>query len=407
MSKLLTTTKFHIPPRLLRALQAIRLTVHEDKVKALQIQVKSARKKRKRKDDPVEAMMMEANMEADKMSKLRFQGNALQEIALIYFRILKAKIGFVLLPVALEGLGKITHLINLDTVMDLLGHLRNLLELQPSPPLEVRCLSIHCALQTLTGAGEVLKMDDNVYLLHLQAVMREVPVTFQYWQQLLECIEMSLLKRRIESLEIVLTFVRLLLINALHHLDGIADILLAMMHNVLLRYPRLRQRMLEQWSLLLTTKSGSNNKSQPMVEEEDKVEDLAMQGLRDGTSIIDRLGQRTTEEENLGDGSFALAVIKGYPDRKYSRIVDIIISKEIAPLPCQPSDVRKRTAFSLAEDDDEEKDVEDTKHGQRRKGYAAKKRKTEYAQAHSQKGKKKGKGGPGQKSGGGNKKQRK
>jgi nucleolar complex protein 3 len=86
MSKVLTATKYDIPERLLRCLQSVKLTVHEDKVKALQMKVKSDRKKRKRNEDGVEAMMLEANMETEKLAKQRFQGNSLQEVALIYFR---------------------------------------------------------------------------------------------------------------------------------------------------------------------------------------------------------------------------------------------------------------------------------------------------------------------------------
>ncbi|RYH23408.1 hypothetical protein EON65_17885 [archaeon] len=86
LSKILTATKYIIPERLLRCLQFIKLTVHADKVKSLQQQVKSQRKKRRRTHDSVEAMMLEASQEADKLARQRFQGNSLQEIALIYFR---------------------------------------------------------------------------------------------------------------------------------------------------------------------------------------------------------------------------------------------------------------------------------------------------------------------------------
>lgn len=35
------------------------------------------------------------------------------------YRVIKMKVGFTLMPVALEGLGRISHLINIDTVEDL------------------------------------------------------------------------------------------------------------------------------------------------------------------------------------------------------------------------------------------------------------------------------------------------
>ena len=34
-------------------------------------------------------------------------------------RVIKMKVGFALMPIALEGLGRISHLINIDTVEDL------------------------------------------------------------------------------------------------------------------------------------------------------------------------------------------------------------------------------------------------------------------------------------------------
>ena len=82
----------------------------------------------------------------------RRQADSLKELVLIYFRILKNKIGFKLLPVALEGLARLTHLINMDTVMDLLAVLKRLLECNtPVTPLDVRLHCAFCALRTLSG----------------------------------------------------------------------------------------------------------------------------------------------------------------------------------------------------------------------------------------------------------------
>ena len=38
---------------------------------------------------------------------------------LLFIRVIKMKVGFTLMPIALEGLGRISHLINIDTVEDL------------------------------------------------------------------------------------------------------------------------------------------------------------------------------------------------------------------------------------------------------------------------------------------------
>lgn len=337
VSKVLTTAKFDIPERLLRVLQAVKLTVHEDKVKALQIKVKSDRKKRKRNQDSVEAMMLEANVEADKLQRQRYQGNSLQEIALIYFRVLKAKVGFGLLPAALEGLGKITHLINLDTVHDLLTNLRHLLALEPKPPVEVRLLCVHCALQTLTGPGEELKVDLEPYVAHLLAILKEIPWTFTYWPALIEALEMVLIKKRLENAERVQLIVRLLLIHTCHRLEDIGAIILSFLHNILLRYPRIRSAAQENWRLdaRATTTDGRWTVTE---EEEEKVEDLAMQGLRDGSATAKTPPGHISEQDELGNGSLALALIQGYPDPKYKRMVEIVLSKDIAPLPYRASD---------------------------------------------------------------------
>lgn len=332
ISKVLAATKYTIPDRLLRCLQAIKLTVHEDKVKALQMRVKSERKKRKRNVDNVETMMLEANMEAEKLSRQRFQGNSLQEIALIYFRVLKAKVGFKMLPAALEGLGKITHLINLDTVMDLLTNLRALLALEPSPPVEVKLLCVHCALSTLSGPGEELRVDVEPYILHLQGVLKEIPLHFNYWPAVIDCLDLCLLKKRVENNDTVTAFVRLLLVNAAHRLADVGAVLLSLLHNILLRYPRIRQSLLEKWS------ADAQRSQQSRFEEEEKVEDFAMQALRDGDSAICKLNGQVADEDCLGDGSWVLALVKSFPDSKYRKIVDTILSKDIAPLHFQASD---------------------------------------------------------------------
>jgi hypothetical protein len=338
ISKILTVTKYAIPERLLRCLQSIKLTVHEDKIKTLQLQVKSERKKRKRNQDSLEATLLEANIEAEKLSRRRFQGNSLQEIALIYFRILKAKVGFRMLPEALEGLGRITHLINLDTVHDLLSNLRTLLALEPAPPAEVRLLCVHCALSTLAGPGQELRVDEEPYLRQLQGLLQELPASFQYWPALIDTLDLALLKKRVESHDTVKAFVRLLLLNAVHHLGDVGAVLLAITHNILLRYPRLRQSLLASWATdPVVAKRGGL--------EDDKMEDLAMKALREGDTTQGKAVVQSAEEEDLGEGSWNFALIKHHPDPKYGKILSTMLSKDIAPLPFKPAD----TAMPIAQ----------------------------------------------------------
>lgn len=122
--------------------------------------------------------------------------------------------GFGLLPTALEGLGRITHLINIDTVEDLMGILRNILEVLPPAPVDVQALCIHCSLRTLAGPGQELKIDDEYLVIRLHALIKELPYSFDRWDVVLECIEMSLLHRREERNFVVVSFVRVLLLMA-------------------------------------------------------------------------------------------------------------------------------------------------------------------------------------------------
>ena len=87
-------------------------------------------------------------------------------------RIIKLKIGFRLLPAALTGLASITHLINMDTVQDLLTLLRNLLEDKaPAAPPLVQLYCVNCALRTLSGPGEELNLDNEVFIIGLQKLI--------------------------------------------------------------------------------------------------------------------------------------------------------------------------------------------------------------------------------------------
>ena len=114
--------------------------------------------------DDVDAGLLEAEaLSSDKSNSKRFMADTLHEVCLIYFRVIKMKVGFRLLPAALEGLGRITHLINMDTVEDLVLLLRGLLkDSQFALPPLIRLLCVSCALKTLSGPGQELQMEIEV-----------------------------------------------------------------------------------------------------------------------------------------------------------------------------------------------------------------------------------------------------
>jgi hypothetical protein len=103
---------------------------------------------------------------------------------------------------------------------------------------------IHCALKTLAGPGEELKMDDEVFVTALRLLVKEIPIHFERWDIALDCLDLSLCKRRETRSSVVLGFVRLLFLHSSHMLsDSVGLALLAMANTVLLKYPRVRGEM--------------------------------------------------------------------------------------------------------------------------------------------------------------------
>src|SRR3546814_6592014 len=91
---------------------------------------KAAKIQRKRKSktkDDVDEALQEAEATSSTLERDRMQADTLHELTIIYLRVLKSPIGFKLMPAVLEGLSKIAHLVNIDTVQDLMEVLRQML----------------------------------------------------------------------------------------------------------------------------------------------------------------------------------------------------------------------------------------------------------------------------------------
>eukprot|EP01038_Epipyxis_sp_PR26KG_P014082 gene14082-18897_t len=279
ISKLLAITKYsNIPIRFLKCLEFVKLNVHADAGADIRKKAKSERKKRKKTRDEVEIGLLESNTKVDELNKKRFQADCLKEVCLIYFRIVKMKVGFSLLPTALEGLSRITHLINIDTVEDLVYLMRGIVESNPPPPPLIQLRCIHCSLQTLSGPGQELKIDEELFINKLTLLMNDIPLQFPRWDIILECLELCLIKKREERNFIVIRFVRLLLLSVPHvFMTPIMTSLCSMAHKILLKYPRARQAM---EVLLLTTLNNSANGNRDIIRD-DEVCDLAMKPLKD------------------------------------------------------------------------------------------------------------------------------
>jgi hypothetical protein len=177
------------------------------------------------------------------------------------------KVGFRLVPVALAGLGRVTHLINIDTAEDLIALMRSILESQPPAPCEMRLHCILCALRTLAGPGQELNIDEEVFVNGLLGLMADVSADFARWDLVLECVELCLMKKREVRNVLIISFVRLLLINASHITSSIVSAtVLSAVQTILLRYPRARGNL--------------GALSARAIEEEEVVGDLAMAALR-------------------------------------------------------------------------------------------------------------------------------
>jgi hypothetical protein len=369
----------------LRCLNHAKMTVHADDSKDVHRKAKMQRKKRKNGDE-VELGLLESSATADLSNKKRFQADCLHEVCLVYFRVVKMKVGYALLPAALEGLGRITHLINIDMVQDLMVVLKNILEQQPPAPVQVQLQCVHCALRTLSGPGAELNMDGDIYLHKLRWLMRDLPAGFTQWEAVLDCMDLCFLKKREERTNIVQSFARLLLLSAINVSTTYAPVLYAMAHAVLLRYPRVRQDMLavktfSQITLAaLTGKKGQSGaqagasaggaaggggendeegdtgagvlgkrkaekKAPALFTEDDTVEDLAMKSLRDESVGDSSTGmdhvQWDSLEDKLGDGSWLLPLQRLHVDTRYRSIAETLGHKELLPMPLRISDSKE------------------------------------------------------------------
>jgi nucleolar complex protein 3 len=232
--------KYAVHERVLRCLSLLPLKVHEDEVARVRSVAKARGRKRRAQD--VDAELMESEAQSDPAIRARCHADALQEVTLTYFRVLKQHRTPALLPAVMEGLAKFAHLINLDTVEDLLALLRTLLQ-EDKLTFEA---SLHCVLmafRTLQGPGRELQIDDKDFLQHLY---RQLPKLIDsanrgYVPLALECIDVAFIKRREHSPTRSAAFLKRLLSLALHFTYDDVKALLGAAHAIALRYPTSRQ----------------------------------------------------------------------------------------------------------------------------------------------------------------------
>ena len=262
-----------IHPDVLNTWLSLPLRVHEDEAMAAKLataaKAKKAKKSQADKDTlDIEKEMKEGEATVDKLELAKNQADTLHAVTLTYFRILKLVASTTteiesaggqktnsaaseLLPCALRGLAKFSHLIHLDAVVDLLAVLKELLKNVSSllsPDAAVHC--ILCALKTLRGPGrDALPVDPKEYLIPLYNLLPRLgiarngsdlsgdeDVDEKTVEAAIQCLDHAFLQRRELSTSRLAAFVKRLSSTALHCPPHLATPLLACARQISARY---------------------------------------------------------------------------------------------------------------------------------------------------------------------------
>jgi nucleolar complex protein 3 len=249
--KLIKDCSFRVKPLVIRTFMSLPLRVHVDEAQAAKLMSKSDAKKRKRDKDLslIESELRESHTGVDKVVLARCQSDMLQAITLIYFRILKSvdisssRINM-LLPPALEGLGKFSHLINIDTVVDVLGVLKDLMKNVEHLQLDANLNCVLTSFRTLQGPGKEMQIDPKDYIKPLYSQLPRLDssdVSEKSMETMLECLSSAFLKRREYSNARVAAFMKQIFTTAMHTPPHIAMPLLVFARHLLQRYASVEQ----------------------------------------------------------------------------------------------------------------------------------------------------------------------
>eukprot|EP00977_Amphora_coffeiformis_P013022 scaffold3337_cov169-Amphora_coffeaeformis.AAC.32 len=258
LSKMIQKRNFRVRPEVLRTFLALPLRVHADEVEAAKLASKVKAKKRKKDKElaAIEEEMKEGEARVDKLILARAQADTLQAVTLTYFRILKSTdVPDEVLPPTLEGLAKFAHLINIDTVMDILAVLRELLK--RDLPMDASLNCILTAFATLQGPGKELKIDQKEYIVPLyQQIPRLIEESntsdskHNYTDLVIQCVTAAFIKRREFSVVRLAAFVKQLMTTALHTPAPKAVPLLSLVRQILQRYPSVQQLLENEQDVL-------------------------------------------------------------------------------------------------------------------------------------------------------------
>ncbi len=255
--------RVNIKPAVVKTFLSLPLRVHEDEAQAAKLAAEANAKKRKKdkEQDEIDKEMKEGDATVDKIILARSQADTLHAITLTYFRILKgvdlvasgldekkqkkqAVYAMELLAPSLEGLAKFSHLINFDTVVDLLGVLKGLLKGIDILPLEASLNCILAAFQTLNGPGREIQIDQKEYISPLYSQLpRLIHETHDSdnTHLAIRCLHAAFIKRKEYSTARIAAFVKQLCTVSLHSPMYVSTPLLAFVRQLLHRYPSISQ----------------------------------------------------------------------------------------------------------------------------------------------------------------------
>ncbi|EPT05997.1 hypothetical protein FOMPIDRAFT_1026864 [Fomitopsis schrenkii] len=209
LNRMIKERKFNVHPDVLSCLLHLRLKtelgVRASETKADKEQPGKAHPKRgkgKKADQPhlskkakkvfkerkeIEKEMREAEAEVDKEERAAKQTETLKLLFVLYFRILKHGTPTPLLPAALQGISKFSHLVNIDFFRDLLQVLKGIMARDPdvqeadarrtdhdtsaSQSAQYQLLCIVTAFELLSGQGEALDIDLGQFVNRLYAIL--------------------------------------------------------------------------------------------------------------------------------------------------------------------------------------------------------------------------------------------
>jgi nucleolar complex protein 3 len=264
VAKLIKDYKGVMRPAVVQTFIKLPLRVHVDEAQAAKIATAVNAKKRKRDKElaGIEEELKEGSGTVDKIVLARCQSETLQSVILTYFRILKSTDTTTrksLLPSALEGLAKFAHLINIDTVVDLLDVLKKLLADVDELPLEASLNCVLTAFQTLQGPGKEMQIDVKEYITPLYSQIPRlgtVETSKENTAIAIQCLNAAFLKRREYSTIRIAAFLKQIFTVAMHAPEYTSVPLIALARQILQRYPAVHQ-MLESESDVVT--SGQYN----------------------------------------------------------------------------------------------------------------------------------------------------